>query len=186
MAATSSTMLPLGTPLPAFTLLDVVSGAPLASTALTGPRGVLVAFVCNHCPYVIHVRSALVALAHRALEQGFSVAAINSNSIQTHPQDGPGPMQQLASQEGWRFPFLYDETQAVARAFQAACTPDFFLFDAARRLAYRGQFDESRPKRDTPVTGASLRAALDAVAAGHAPAAQQLASIGCNIKWHPA
>jgi peroxiredoxin len=185
MAATESKMLALGTPLPAFTLPDVVSGRTVSSGELPGSRGALVLFICNHCPYVIHIRPKLVEVAHRALDAGFAVVAISSNSVRTHPQDGPGPMRQLATAEGWRFPYLYDETQAVAHAFGAACTPDLFLFDASRRLAYRGQFDASRPSNSVPVTGKDLEAALDALAAGAAPSPKQVPSIGCNIKWHP-
>jgi thiol-disulfide isomerase/thioredoxin len=178
-------MLPLGTTLPAFELLNPVTGAMVSSATLTGSAGVLVAFICNHCPYVVHLRQQLVAMAHQALEEGFSVVAINSNSILTHPEDGPEPMKVLATAEQWRFPFLYDETQAVAKAFRAACTPDLFLFDAHRQLAYRGQFDDSRPGNGRPVTGKDLRDALAAVKAGKAPAKDQKASIGCSIKWHP-
>jgi peroxiredoxin len=185
MAATESKMLPLGTPLPDFTLPDVLGGRKVSAAELTGPRGVLVMFICNHCPYVVHLRPRLVEVAHRALDAGFSVAAINSNSVLTHPEDGPGPMRHLGTAEGWRFPFLFDETQAVAHAFGAACTPDLFLFDASRGLAYRGQFDGARPGKPTPVTGEDLQAALDAVASGAAPAARQVPSLGCNIKWHP-
>ena len=185
MAATPSTMLPLGTALPRFTLPDAVTGKAVASAELTGAKGVLVMFICNHCPYVIHIRQQLVALAHRALDAGVSVVAINANSTRTHPQDGPDHMKALAQKEGWRFPFLFDETQDVARAFQAVCTPDLFLFDAKRALAYRGQFDDSRPSNGVPVTGKDLAAALEQVLAGKAPAQEQRASIGCNIKWHP-
>ncbi|MBK7864118.1 MAG: thioredoxin family protein [Archangiaceae bacterium] len=185
MAATPSTMLPLGTALPSFALTDAVSGKPVASAELKGPRGVLVMFICNHCPYVIHIRSELVKLANHAVEQGFAVVAINSNSEKTHPQDGPPHMKNLAQAEQWRFPFVFDATQDVARAFKAACTPDLFLFDAGRKLAYRGQFDDSRPSNGKPVTGADLRAAIEQVARGEQPPEDQKASIGCNIKWHP-
>ncbi len=186
MAATESTMLALGTPLPPFTLPDTVSGATVSSASLAGGAGALVMFICNHCPYVVHIRQVLLAVAHRAVEAGFKVVAINSNSTRTHPQDGPGAMKALATQEGWRFPFLFDESQAVAKAFKAACTPDFFLFDASGKLAYRGQFDDARPSKPIPVTGKDLQAALNAVKAGAAPSEDQRASIGCNIKWHPA
>jgi len=185
MAATESKMLALGTPLPAFTLPDVLSGRKVSSEALVGPKGALVMFICNHCPYVIHIRPRLVEVAHRALAEGFAAVAINSNSVLSHPQDGPGPMRELGTAEGWRFPFLFDETQEVAHRFGAACTPDLFLFDAARRLAYRGQFDDARPGKPAPVTGRDLQAALDAVAAGASPGPRQVPSIGCNIKWHP-
>src|SRR5581483_5847887 len=145
MAATPSTMLPLGTTLPAFTLPNAVDGKAVASSALGGKSGTLVMFICNHCPYVIHIRQELIKVAHEALDLGFAVAAINSNSIKTHPQDGLEHMKALAAAEGWRFPFLFDETQGVAKAFHAACTPDLFLFDKHGALVYRGQFDDSRP-----------------------------------------
>jgi thiol-disulfide isomerase/thioredoxin len=185
MASTPSTMLPLGTPLPSFRLPDVVKGTPVTDADLKGHSGALVMFICNHCPYVMHIRERLVQVAHQAIHEGFAVVAINSNSIKTHPGDGPAHMKELAVAEKWRFPFLYDESQDVAKAFQAACTPDLFLFDAARKLAYRGQFDDSRPKNGKPVTGKDLLDAITAVAAGKPAPADQKASIGCNIKWHP-
>jgi thiol-disulfide isomerase/thioredoxin len=185
MAATESTMLPLGTPMPQFELSNVVDGHPVSPHQLPHRNGALVMFICNHCPYVIHIRSELIKVAHEAIHQGFSVVAINANSIQTHPQDGPAHMKELAIAEHWRFPFLYDDTQEVARAFKAACTPDLFLFDKDLKLAYRGQFDDSRPKNDKPVTGKDLRGAIALVAEGKKPSPEQRASIGCNIKWHP-
>ena len=185
MASTPSTMLPLGTLLPEFTLPNAVDGAPVSSKSFTGKRGGLVMFICNHCPYVIHIRSKLVEVANRAAASGLGVVAINANSEQTHPQDGPGQMKQMATVEKWGFPFLFDESQAVARAFSAACTPDFFLFDGQGRLAYRGQFDDSRPSKPNSVTGKDLQAAIDAVLSGSTPSAAQIPSIGCNIKWHP-
>jgi hypothetical protein len=185
MSATPSTMLPLGTPLPEFTLPNAVDGRPFSSAAQPGKSGTLVMFICNHCPYVIHIRAKLLELSHRAMDAGFSVIAINSNSQQTHPQDGPTQMRELATQEGWRFVFLFDETQSVAHSFHAACTPDLFLFDANRRLVYRGQFDDARPSKPTPVTGRDLQSAMDAVLAGKAPSGDQIPSIGCNIKWNP-
>jgi peroxiredoxin len=186
MAETPSTMLPLGTPLPAFRLADAVTGRPVDGAELArGKKGLLVAFICNHCPYVKHIRSELVRAAHEALDQGLAVVAVNSNDEASYPQDGPAAMKQLATAERWRFPFLFDETQEVARAFRAACTPDLFVFDAALRLAYRGQFDDSRPSLTRPVTGASLRAALAAVAGGEPPSPEQRPSVGCNIKWKP-
>jgi peroxiredoxin len=178
-------MLPLGTTLPSFSLPNAVDGKSVASGSLSGKSGVLVMFICNHCPYVIHIRSELLKVAHEALDQGFSVVAINSNSTRTYPQDGPEHMKTLALSESWRFPFLFDETQDVAKAFHAACTPDLYLFDANRQLVYRGQFDDSRPKNAKPVTGADLRTALSTVARGAVPSPDQRASIGCNIKWHP-
>jgi len=186
MAETPSAMLSLGTPLPAFRLTDAVSGRPVDGAELArGKKGLLVAFICNHCPYVKHIRSELVRASHEALEQGLAVVAINSNDEAAYPQDGPAAMKQLATAEGWRFPFLFDETQDVARAFRAACTPDLFVFDAGLRLAYRGQFDDSRPSLTRPVTGSSLRGALGAVASGKAPSPEQRPSVGCNIKWKP-
>ncbi len=186
MAETPSTMLPLGTPLPALRLADAVTGRLVDATeAARGKKGLLVAFICNHCPFVRHVRTDLVRVAHAALDGGFAVLAVNSNDEKAFPEDGPAAMRKLAREEGWRFPFLFDETQEVAKAFRAACTPDLFLFDAGLRLAYRGQFDDSRPSNDKPVTGTSLFAAIEAVAAGRSPAAEQKPSVGCNIQWKP-
>lgn len=186
MAATPSTMLPLGTDMPRFSLTDVIHGKPVTQDDLKARSGYLVMFICNHCPYVVHIRAELIKVAHEAIHEGFAVVAINSNSIKTHPQDGPAHMKELALAEKWRFPFLYDETQNVARVYQAACTPDLFLFDAAKKLSYRGQFDDSRPSNGKPVTGKDLRDAITTVAKGQKPGDDQKASIGCNIKWHPA
>ena len=184
--ATPSNMLPLGSPRPSTRLRNTVDDALFDLDAqAAGKRGSLVMFICNHCPYVVHVRQELVKLAHEALDLGLAVAAINANNIVSHPQDGPTHMAQLAASEGWRFPFLFDDTQEVARAYHAACTPDLFLFDAQGKLAYRGQLDDSRPKNGLPVTGKDLRAALDATLAGRPPAKEQMPSIGCNIKWKP-
>jgi hypothetical protein len=179
-------MLPLGTPLPPLRLSDPVSGQPVDPAELArGQKGLLVAFICNHCPYVHHIRDVFVVTAHAALDRGLAVVAVNSNDAQAYPQDGPAEMARLARGEGWRFPFLFDESQEAARALRAACTPDLFLFDGELRLAYRGQFDDSRPGNGKPVTGGSLSAAIDAVLAGRAPSPEQRASIGCNIKWRP-
>ena len=183
MAATPSTMLALGTQLPAFSLVDAVTGRVISSDTLEAENGVLVMFICNHCPFVIHIRKELVKVATDALDAGIAVVAVNSNSIESHPQDGPTHMKQLATSEGWRFPFVFDETQAVAKSFMAACTPDIYLFDANRTLAYRGQFDDSRPSNGKPVTGADLRAAIAAVVAKKPVPGEQKPSIGCNIKW---
>ena len=186
MAETPSTMLPLGTLAPTLRLTDAVAGRVVdAAEAARGKKGLLVAFICNHCPFVKHIRKELVRVAHAALDEGLAVLAVNSNDEKAFPEDGPAAMRQLAREEGWRFPFLFDETQEVAKAFHAACTPDLFLFDRGLRLAYRGQFDDSRPSNDKPVTGASLSAAIEAVAAGRSPAAEQKPSVGCNIKWRP-
>jgi thiol-disulfide isomerase/thioredoxin len=145
----------------------------------------LVMFICNHCPYVQHVLAELGRLAADYRNRGLAVAAINSNSLETHPQDGPASMKELALAERWPFPFLFDQTQEVAKAYRAACTPDFFLFDAELCLAYRGQLDDSRPGNGIPVTGADLRAAIDAILAGEQIAGEQKPSVGCNIKWKP-
>jgi thiol-disulfide isomerase/thioredoxin len=186
MAETPSAMLPLGTPLPSFHLPDAVTGRTVDAAELArGKKGLLVAFICNHCPYVKHIRSELVRVSHEAIDQGLAVVAVNSNDEAAYPQDGPAAMKQLATAEGWRFPFVFDATQEVARAFRAACTPDLFLFDGGLHLAYRGQFDDSRPSLPRPVTGSSLRAAVDAVAAGKSPSPEQRPSVGCNIKWKP-
>ena len=189
MAVTPSQMLELGTPCPDFSLEDAVTGRTISRDAVLaeggGAKALLVMFVCNHCPYVIHVRETLTALVHGYMDRGLRAVAINSNSEKTHPQDGPPHMKALAEGLGWRFPFLFDRTQEVAQRFHAACTPDFFLFDAQGRLAYRGQMDDARPGRDVPVTGRDLRAAIDAVLDGRAPSTEQRPSIGCNIKWHP-
>src|SRR5512147_1939488 len=166
MAETPSAMLPLGTPLPPLRLTDAVTGRAVDVAAeARGKKGLLVAFICNHCPYVKHIRAELVRVAHEAMDQGFAVAAVNSNDEAAYPQDGPAAMKELATAERWRFPYLFDATQDVARAFHAACTPDLYLFDGALKLAYRGEFDDSRPSLPRPVDGASLRAAIAAVAA---------------------
>lgn len=184
MAQTPSTMLPLGTPIPQARLPNVLTQEIVDFQALArGKRGLLVMFICNHCPYVVHIRAQLVAVAHEAQRRGFAVVAVNSNSEVSHPQDGPTHMAALAKAENWGFPFVFDATQEVAKRFQAACTPDLYLFDAQGTLAYRGRFDESTPGNGKPVTGADFKAALDAVAAGQSPSTTQLASLGCNIKW---
>jgi peroxiredoxin len=143
----------------------------------------LIAFICNHCPFVQHVRGGFAAFAREYAPRGLAVVAINSNDLDRYPQDGPDAMRQEATEQGYAFPYLVDASQAVAKAYRAACTPDFFLFDAQRRLVYRGQFDESRPGNGKPVTGADLRAAVEATLAGRSPAAEQFPSLGCNIKW---
>ncbi len=182
MALTPSTMLPLGTPLPAFRL-SALDGATLSSVALH-PRPVLVLFLCAHCPFVIHAEPELSRIATDYGER-VTILAIASNSLRTHPQDGPAQLEAQRQRNGWRFPYLLDTDQSVARAFLAACTPDLYLFDAAHRLVYRGQLDPSRPGSGQPPDGRDLRAALDALLAGRAPEPEQTASIGCNIKWHP-
>ena len=184
MPETPSTMLDLGTPLPSFSLPDF-NGKIVSDADVKGSKAVLVAFICEHCPFVRHVRSEFARFAKEYEAQGLKVVAIMSNSIDEFPQDGPEGMKKEAQEAGYIFPYLFDKDQQVAKAFKAACTPDLFLFDSNRRLAYRGQFDGSRPKNDVPVTGADLRAATDAVLAGKAPSETQRPSMGCNIKWYP-
>lgn len=185
MALTPSTMLPLGTVAPAVDLLDAVSGRRVSLPAPGEAAATLVMFICNHCPYVVHVLDGLEAVARDYQGRGVRVVAINSNSERTHPQDGPAHMKTLAERRGWAFPFAFDPTQAVAKAYRAACTPDFYVFDGGLRLTYRGRLDGSRPNSGVPVTGADLRAALDATLEGRAVEGEQWPSMGCNIKWHP-
>ena len=170
--------------MPPVSLSDAVTGSLVDVAALaSGKKGTLVAFICNHCPYVVHIRGELVRVAHDAIDRGLAVVAINSNDARSYPQDAPPAMAKLGQDEGWRFPFLFDDTQDVARAFGAACTPDLYVFDASGELAYHGQFDDTRPSSGKPATGRDLRAAIEAIAKGEAPAANQTASIGCSIKW---
>jgi peroxiredoxin len=183
MAATPSTMRELGAPLPAFELPDTRTGEIITDAYLRGAGPAVVAFICNHCPFVVHIRSGLVEFGRYCQEAGVRFVAISSNDVGSHPQDGPVPMAREAQRHGYTFPYLYDESQDVARAFDAACTPDFFVFDGQGKLAYRGQFDASRPSNQLPVTGADLRGAVDALLAGKAPSPEQKPSIGCNIKW---
>jgi len=182
MARTPSTMLALGTRAPEFSLPDY-DGQLYALADFDAAPALLVAFICNHCPFVKHVRHEFAAMARALQPRGLAVVAINSNDVEAYPQDGPDAMRAEAAELGYVFPYLLDATQAVAKAYCAACTPDFFLFDAQRRLVYRGQFDDSRPGNGRPVTGADLRAAIDATLAGRTPPAEQLPSLGCNIKW---
>lgn len=184
MVRTPSTMLPLGTPAPDFSLPNV-DGRIVGLEDVAGERGTLVMFICNHCPFVKHVADQLAAIGRDYASRGIGVVAISSNDVSTHPADSPEQMVHEAEERGYVFPYLYDESQEVAHAYHAACTPDFFLFDHGRRLAYRGQLDASRPGNDIPVTGADLRAALDAVLAGRPVPADQRPSLGCNIKWKP-
>jgi peroxiredoxin len=184
MSLTPSTMLPLGTAAPDFRLPDP-SGRIVSRDDFADAPALLVAFLCNHCPYVKHIRAGLAAFARDYQERGLAIVAISANDVASHPEDAPAKMAEEAKRAGYVFPYLYDETQAVAKAYRAACTPDFFLFDRARRLVYRGQFDASRPGNAVKVTGKDLRAAADAALAGRAIAAEQTPSIGCNIKWKP-
>jgi len=176
-------MLALGTLMPEFALIDAVTGKHVSNSDFQGKAGVLIAFVCNHCPYVVHIRTELLRVATQALDAGLGVVAINSNSVDSHPQDGPVHMKALAQLESWPFPYLFDESQDVAKAFDATCTPDIYLFNDKFELAYRGQFDESRPSNGKPVTGADLRAAIASVLAKKPVSPDQKPSIGCNIKW---
>lgn len=184
MVKTASTMRKLGTPAPDFKLTNV-DGRLVGLDDLEGQPALLVNFMCNHCPFVKHVADGLAQLAREYQTKGVAIVGINSNDAATHPQDSPEQMVHEAEARGYPFPYLYDESQEVAKAFGAACTPDFFLYDKARRLVYRGQFDASRPGNGVPVTGSDLRAALDAVLAGRPPLERQIPSIGCNIKWRP-
>jgi peroxiredoxin len=182
MVRTESTMLALGTRAPDFKLPDT-SGKLVSRDDFAKSPAMLVMFICNHCPFVKHVRSGLAALARDYQKKGVAIVGINSNDVATHPDDSPELMKEEAAAAGYTFPYLFDESQSVAKAYRAACTPDFFLFDAFKKLVYRGQMDGSRPGNDVPVTGADLRAALDAVLAGKPVMAKQRASMGCNIKW---
>jgi thiol-disulfide isomerase/thioredoxin len=194
MAAVPSTMLPLGTPLPSFSLPDTRhghQGERVSPERFAAQPALLVMFICNHCPFVKHIRHELARLGSDYLGRGVGIIAISSNDAEKYPADAPGPMADEARDAGYAFPYCFDETQEVAKAFRAACTPDFYIFDQARRLVYRGQLDDSRPPgrspslHEVPVSGADLRAALDAVLAGRPVSPDQKPSIGCNIKWKP-
>jgi peroxiredoxin len=184
MVLTPSTMLPLGTKAPDFSLVNV-DGRTVKLADLRQAPALLVIFMCNHCPYVKHVARELATLTSEYQAKGVAVVGINSNDVANYPADSPEQMAAEVKQRGYTFPYLYDETQEVAIAYRAACTPDFYVFDGEQKLVYRGQMDASRPDSGIPVTGADLRAALDAVLAGKKPAAEQRPSIGCNIKWKP-
>src|SRR5262245_56855836 len=184
MALTPSTMVPLGTPAPDFRLPDT-DGRTVSLADLADAPALLVAFLCNHCPYVRHARTAFATLARDYQARGVAVVGINANDAEKYPDDSPERMRQEREKAGYTFPYLFDETQEVARAYRAACTPDFFLFGPERRLLYRGQYDGSRPGNDVPVSGADLGAALDAILSGRPAAADQRPSMGCNIKWKP-
>jgi peroxiredoxin len=184
MVAVNSTMLPLGTKAPDFRLPDT-TGKTISLKDLQGAPALVVVFMCNHCPYVKHIRSGLAQIARDYLPRGVAMVGINSNDVSNYPADSPGKMAEEARAAGYLFPYLYDETQAVAKAYRAACTPDIYLFDKDQRLIYRGQLDDSRPGNGIPVTGNDLRAAVDATLAGKDVSPQQKASIGCNIKWKP-
>ncbi len=184
MVLTQSTMLSLGTPAPDFALPDT-SGRTVRLAEFAGAKALVVMFLSNHCPFVKHIQSGLVALAREYQARGVAFVAVASNDQGTHPQDGPTEMIREAQTAGYTFPYVFDAEQQVAKAYRAACTPDFFVFDGAQKLAYRGQLDSARPGNPHPVDGADLRAALDNLLAGRAPAATQRPSMGCNIKWRP-
>jgi peroxiredoxin len=185
MVMVESTMLSLGTAAPEFSLPDVVSGETITLATFADAPALLVMFICRHCPFVKHVEDELARLGKDYGAKGVGIVAISANSLQTHPQDGPEHLKAQAQEIGFTFPYCFDESQSIAKAYTAACTPDFFVFDQAKKLVYRGQLDDSRPSNGVPVTGKDLRAALDAVLAGDAPTADQKPSIGCNIKWTP-
>jgi peroxiredoxin len=180
--AVSSTMLPLGTKAPDFSLTDTMSGELVSLGDLTA-KAVVVMFICNHCPYVKLVRDGLAAFGRDYADADADIVAISANDAEAYPDDAPDQLAAIAREAGYTFPVLYDETQEVAKAYTAACTPDFFVFDESRSLVYRGQFDDARPNAGTPVTGKDLRAAVDAVLAGEKPSPDQRPSIGCSIKW---
>lgn len=182
MARTPSTMLALGTSAPDFSLPEPATGKTVALKDFQG-QPLLVAFICNHCPYVLHIQTEFARMAAEYQAKGIAVVAINANDVANYPDDSPEKMRQQVKDVPYTFPYLFDESQQVAKAYQAACTPDFFLFDAKHQLYYRGQFDDSRPRNDSPVTGKDMRAALDSLLAGLAAPENQLASLGCNIKW---
>jgi peroxiredoxin len=183
MALTPSNMLPLGTIAPNFSLVDTKDNETKSLTQLKGNKGTLVMFICNHCPFVIHVNAALVKLANDYKTKGINCIAISSNDVENYPQDSPDKMKIHAEENHYPFPYLFDETQEVAKAYDAACTPDFFLFDENLELVYAGQLDGSRPGNDTPVTGKDLRAAIDALLNNETINPNQKPSMGCNIKW---
>lgn len=185
MAKTLSTMLELGTSAPDFTLPDVVSGKNVSLDTFKDRKAVLVMFICNHCPYVQHVKYEIARLGRDYGSSGVGIIAISSNDAANYPDDSPASLKKMAEELDFSFPYCHDETQEVAKSYEAACTPDFFLFDASRRLVYRGQLDDSRPDNGKPVTGSDLRAAIDSVLADRTVNADQIPSLGCNIKWKP-
>jgi peroxiredoxin len=185
MVLTPSTMLDLGTTAPGFELPDVVSGKSISLGSFDGTKALLVMFICKHCPYVIHVQDELARIGRDYGDRDAGIVAISSNDADNYPDDSPDQLRSMTQDLGFSFPFCYDESQQTAKDYTAACTPDFFLFDAQRRLVYRGQLDDGRPGNDSPVDGKDLRAALDQVLAGVEPDPLQKPSIGCNIKWKP-
>ncbi|BAW96591.1 peroxiredoxin [[Synechococcus] sp. NIES-970] len=185
MARTESTMLPLGSAAPDFSLPDVTTGQTVKLADFQGKAGLLVIFLCRHCPFVIHIQAELARLGADFIPQNLGIVAISANDVENYPDDRPEKLKEMAAELRLNFPILYDQSQAIAKAYQAACTPDFFLFDGDLKLVYRGQLDDSRPGNDQPVTGADLRQAIAAVLANKTPDPNQKPSIGCNIKWKP-
>ncbi len=183
MARTPSNMMPLGTRAPDFCLPDTVSGRMLSLDDVRSEQATVILFICNHCPYVKHIDPQLVAIGKDYGARGVSFVAISSNDVENYPEDSPEKMKEVAAEVGYPFPYLYDETQSVAKAYDAACTPDFYVFDGDLRCVYRGRLDAATPRNDEPLNGADLRAALDAVLAGQSPSQEQFPSLGCNIKW---
>lgn len=183
MARTESNMFPLGNPAPSFTLPDVVSGKTVSLDELKSEIATVIMFICNHCPFVKHVQTQLVQLANDYQAKGISFIAISSNDAEAYPDDSPEKMKEVAEQLGYPFPYLYDETQEVAKAYQAACTPDFYIFDRELKCVYRGQLDDSRPGNGIPVTGESIRSALESLLHNQPVTVVQKPSLGCNIKW---
>jgi len=185
MALTPSTMLALGTPAPEFRLSEAATGRRIALADFAASPAVVVAFICNHCPYVVHLRTALAEFGRDCARRGITLIGINANDAERYPADSPERMAEEVRSAGWTFPYLYDPTQETARAYRAACTPDFYLFDRNRLLVYRGQYDDSRPGNGRPITGTDLRGALDDLLAGRPVTGRQLPSMGCGIKWKP-
>ncbi len=183
MSRTASTMLPLGTLAPEFSLYDTVSDKTLDLNAIKGNMGTLIMFICNHCPFVVHVNPEISAMAKEFQAKGIGFIAISSNDVTNYPQDAPHLMKKKAKEAGYSFPYLYDESQEVAKAYDAACTPDFYLFDGNLKLVYRGQMDDSRPENGIPVSGFDLRKAMNALLNKEEIDSKQKPSIGCNIKW---
>ena len=183
MSLTPSKMLPLGTVAPYFALPDVISGSEINLDDIVKDNGMLIMFVCNHCPYVKHIQNEIASLGNEYLEKGIGVVAISSNDIEAYPEDSPEEMLELAKRWNYHFPYLFDESQSVAKAYDAACTPDFYLFNRNKELVYRGQIDNSRPGNNIPVDGSDLRAAMDDQLASNPISEIQIPSVGCNIKW---
>ena len=183
MSLTPSNMIPLGSPAPDFTLIDVISGQLVSLNTLKGTEATVIMFICNHCPYVKHINPELTRLANNYMAKGVSFVAISSNDVIAEPEDSPANMKKVATELKYPFPYLFDETQQVAKAYDAACTPDFFVFDKNMLLAYRGQLDDSRPSNNVPLSGNDIRTALDALLNGTKVSPRQRPSIGCNIKW---